>query len=70
MDKQTIEDLNYKLSLKEESKTPPASQSVNHFEGTVCATAQQLNVLIDTVPKLSKKKFKAEKKYQASKDGQ
>ena len=70
MDKQTIQDLNHKLSLKEESKTPPASQVVNHFEGTVCATPQQLKALVDTVPQLSKKKFKAEKKYQASKDGQ
>ncbi len=29
-----------------------------------------MKVLVDTVPQLSKKKFKAEKKYQASKDGQ
>ena len=69
-DKQTIQDLNHKLSLKEESKTPPESQVVNQFEGTVCATTQQLKVLVDTVPQLSQKKFKAEKKYQASKDGQ
>jgi hypothetical protein len=65
-----IQDLNHKLSLKEESKTSPVSQEINQFEGTVCATAKQLKVLVDTVPQLSKKKFKAKKKYQASKDGQ
>ncbi len=70
VDKLKIQELNHKLSLKEESKTPPASQVFNHFEGTICATAKQLKVLVDTVPQLSKKKFKAEKKYQASKDGQ
>ncbi len=40
VDKQTIQELNHKLSLKEESKSPSASQVVYHFEDTVCATAQ------------------------------
>jgi hypothetical protein len=31
VDKQTIQDLNHKLSLKEELKTPPASQDINQF---------------------------------------
>ena len=42
----------------------------NHFEGTVCASPEQIAYLKKTVPALKDKEFETEQIFKATRDGQ